>query len=178
VVGSRFPHTNMVAPSMKPPSRALLKIVEQWIHKADVDYHAVEILVDDEFAREIVAFHCQQAAEKYIKALLTIHGVEFSKTHDIGVLLKLLRPVDEDLTEKLAGTKELSPFGVEIRYPGDFPEVLPGGEKELFALATLARDAIMPRLKAFLDAGESRLSATSAGPSNQPDPPCNSPNNS
>jgi hypothetical protein len=33
--------------------------------------------------REIIAFHCEQAAVKYLKAFLASHQIEFPKTHDI-----------------------------------------------------------------------------------------------
>ena len=52
---------------MKPPDEALLALVRQWIAKADVDYRTAERLLQDaEPIRESIAFHCQQAAEKYL----------------------------------------------------------------------------------------------------------------
>ena len=47
---------------------------------------------DTEPLREALAFHCQQAAERYLKALLVRHGIEFRKTHNIGELLDFLAP--------------------------------------------------------------------------------------
>jgi HEPN domain-containing protein len=44
--------------------------------------------------RDTVAFHCQQAVEKYVKAILVRHRVEFRKTHDIGQLLDLFRSAE------------------------------------------------------------------------------------
>ena len=38
--------------------------------------------------REIVGFHCQQAAEKYLKAFLTHSRIEFPRTHDLKALLE------------------------------------------------------------------------------------------
>ena len=40
----------------------------------------------------------------------------------------------------------LSPFGVRIRYPGDFPELLPGQERTLFDLAKRTREAVRAQL--------------------------------
>lgn len=40
-----------------------------------------------------IAFHCQQAAEKYLKAFLTWHQVAFSKTHDLQELLDIVEAV-------------------------------------------------------------------------------------
>jgi len=116
---------------MKPPEAARRELVLQWIAKAAADFHAAEQLCapGDRF-REIVAFHCQQAAEKYVKALLVRHQVEFPKTHDIAKLLDRLATVNATIAEFLRDADVLTPFGVEVRYPSDAPEVLPAGEIE------------------------------------------------
>ena len=93
--------------------------------------------------RDSIAFHCQQAAEKYLKALLVSLQVEFPKTHDLEELLDVLSTVAADVASDLEGVKFLSPFGVKIRYPGDFPELLPGQERTAFQLANRARETIM-----------------------------------
>jgi HEPN domain-containing protein len=134
---------------MKPTEEALLSAVLQWIAKADMDYRAATRLLDDaDPLREPIAFHCQQAVEKYLKALLVSRGVDFPKTHDLDILLDLVMPFAPTLAESLEEVDRLTPYGVKIRYPGD----LPGEERSLFALATQARDAVMAELKPFLAA--------------------------
>jgi HEPN domain-containing protein len=72
---------------MKPPEDALRSLVRQWLEKAARDLDAAERLsTEGGRLREIVAFHCQQAAEKYLKALLVRNQIEFPKTHDILTL--------------------------------------------------------------------------------------------
>ena len=99
---------------------------------------------------DIVAFHCQQAVEKYLKSILVRHQVEFRKTHDIERLLHILRAQQPSIAETLADTKWLTPFGIDIRYPGDFPETLPGDEIRALKLAHGAREAAMALLLPFL----------------------------
>ena len=135
---------------MKPPEPELRHHVGQWVHKAEIDYSAAERLLEDEPLREAIAFHCQQAVEKYIKAFLVRHEVDFPKTHDIEHLLEILAETAPDLAGQLSDTDRLTPYGVQVRYPGDFPEVLIGGEQDLFALAKLTREAVMERLRPFL----------------------------
>lgn len=54
---------------MKPPEEVLLGLVRQWIAKGEIDYRTAERLLGDaEPIRESIAFHCQQAVEKYLKA--------------------------------------------------------------------------------------------------------------
>lgn len=43
-------------------------------------------------------FHCQQAAEKALKALLTWHDEPFARTHDLGKLGAQLVALDCSLT--------------------------------------------------------------------------------
>ena len=139
---------------MKQPEVVLRDLVRQWFAKAELDYRAAERLVrDPEPLREIIAFHCQQAAEKYLKALLVSLQIEFPKTHDLEELLELLAPVRSDVATTLEGIEVLSPFGVKIRYPGDFPELLPGQEQAVFDLAHRTREVIMAQLQPDLNGG-------------------------
>src|ERR1035441_9156884 len=70
---------------MKPPEPALRQVGRQWLDKATADSEAAEQLsAQGGRFREIVAIHCQQAVEKYLKALLVQRQVEFPKTHDIA----------------------------------------------------------------------------------------------
>jgi len=69
---------------MKQPEEVLRELVEQWLAKAEVDYRTAQRLMRDaEPIREAIAFHCQQAAEKYLKSFLVRHQVEFPKTHHL-----------------------------------------------------------------------------------------------
>lgn len=65
---------------------------------------------------EIVCFHCQQAVEKYLKALL-IHKktVSIPKTHNIDLLLNLCTKFDKNFII-YTGT-ELTTYAVDLRYP-------------------------------------------------------------
>ena len=64
---------------MKPPEEALRQLVRQWLDKATADFEAAEQLsAQGGRFREIVAFHCRQAVEKYLKALLVQRQVERS----------------------------------------------------------------------------------------------------
>ena len=89
--------------------------------------------------REIVGFHCQQAAEKYLKALLTWYQTEFPKTHDIKRLLQL---AGDPVADSLGAAKWLTPFGVEIRYPGDTAEMLRGDESKAIEIASQVQQVV------------------------------------
>jgi len=55
--------------------------VQQWLDKARKDLAASEVLLKEEFEDyENVGFHSQQAAEKFVKAFLVRHQIEFPNT--------------------------------------------------------------------------------------------------
>lgn len=58
---------------MRPPEEEIRLLVGEWIKKADLDFKTVVRLSAEGEFRDVVGFHAQQAAEKYLKALLTRH---------------------------------------------------------------------------------------------------------
>src|SRR5262245_34967218 len=64
------------------------------------------------------AYHCQQAAEKLVKAVLTEAATAFPRIHDIAALVALL-PAGHRLKQRARELQELTPFGVAYRYPSD-----------------------------------------------------------
>lgn len=92
--------------------------LKNWIEKADHDL-GTAIVINQHIPdySDTLAFHCQQATEKYIKCLLEKNLIPFKKSHDLRYLLDLLSDVisfDRDLYEKAI---KLNAYGVEIRYP-------------------------------------------------------------
>lgn len=58
--------------------------VQGWVGKVEGDLRAARHLLDlDHEDFFDVAFHAQQAAEKFLKALLVYHQIPFPKTHDL-----------------------------------------------------------------------------------------------
>jgi HEPN domain-containing protein len=136
---------------MKSREGELRDLVRDWLRKAELDCDvAARLASEGDRFRDIVAFHCQQAVEKYVKSVLVRHQIEFRKTHDIERLLHILRGVEPSIADGLADARWLTPFGVDIRYPGDFPEALPGDETRALGLAQGAREAAMALLSPFL----------------------------
>lgn len=94
------------------------KVYMEWVKKADHDLGSAKIIfsANPEFF-DTIAFHCQQAVEKYIKAILVFFDISFERSHDLVYLLDLLSKkieVDESVYSKAI---TLHSFSVEIRYP-------------------------------------------------------------
>lgn len=91
-----------------------------WIEKAKNDLlNADNNLASDQIPYDTVCFHCQQAAEKLLKAFLVLRESEYPLTHNLFVILEEILKYDpsaDDLRESLA---ILNPYSVEVRYPGD-----------------------------------------------------------
>jgi HEPN domain-containing protein len=69
-------------------NKETVDFIKQWLTKANEDLLVVEKLTEFEvIANASVCFHCQQAAEKFLKAFLISNGVEIRKTHNIEYLL-------------------------------------------------------------------------------------------
>ena len=134
---------------MRPPEEVKKIIVRQWLDKAEQDMKAGEALLAAEPPFLYPAcFHAQQAAEKYLKAFLTWHQIEFPKTHAIEELLDLVQRADVDTASSLKDAIELTPYGVDIRYPGDQPEPDLEETRRAVELARKVRDAVLCALPA------------------------------
>jgi len=136
---------------MKPPDEIRRNLVGQWLKKAEEDFGVAELLLFEKAPYLSAAgFHLQQAAEKYLKALLVRHQVEFPKTHDLGKLLDLLATVEAPLAEALGKITNLDPYCVEARYPGDLPAVAREEAEAALALTREVRDKVSAILVAYL----------------------------
>ena len=98
-----------------------IKPVDEWAEKAEGDYETVLDLRKRRRKRQqyIIAFHCQQCLEKYLKALLTCHKIDFPRQHDLEELLVLLLQKDPLISFIRDDLKSLTPFAVSFRYPGE-----------------------------------------------------------
>ncbi len=90
----------------------------EWVRKAEEDWEAAsDLAARTPPLRDPACFHCQQAAEKYLKALLQEKGAAIPKTHNLRDLCNLLLPHDQKLAPLRRGLKSLTRYAVEHRYP-------------------------------------------------------------
>lgn len=67
--------------------------------------------------QEIICYHCQQASEKMLKALILAFDGELQKTHDLGLLSEQLSDFVTISEDVLNAADALTPYGIRIRYP-------------------------------------------------------------
>jgi HEPN domain-containing protein len=124
-----------------------LEAVRQWQAKAQSDWDAVEILTASKRCpTDTVCFHCQQFVEKLLKALLTRHGIEAPKTHDLRRLIQLALPFAPELSLLADMSDELTVHGVETRYPGEMRQIKKSEMKRVVELARRFRDILLVKL--------------------------------
>jgi HEPN domain-containing protein len=113
--------------------------VKEWLQKASLDLFSAKVLLEhDPPVPETAAFHCQQAVEKTLKALLVWVNVPFEKVHSLTYLLDLGEVEFPDLTFLRERVEELAPYAVEIRYPGGIPEISPDEAEQALDTAEAA----------------------------------------
>jgi HEPN domain-containing protein len=117
-----------------------LSVVRGWVQKAETDLKTAVLVLraKEEGPAETAAFHAQQCAEKYLKALLAFKGVDFPKTHDIGQLLLLL-PREAAIDLPPAEQRRLTLYATVTRYPGDYEPVTIQEARRAVALARRIR---------------------------------------
>jgi HEPN domain-containing protein len=95
------------------------KLTGEWVRKAENAIAAARQLIKQKpILPDEIGFHCQQAIEKYLKALQFEQGIAIKKTHDLVFLLKELTPADPTLKLLRPGLKEITRYSGEFRYPG------------------------------------------------------------
>jgi HEPN domain-containing protein len=134
---------------MRSRDQVIRDFVQQWLDKAESDLAASDL--QDYFT---CVFHCQQASEKFLKAYLVRHQIEFRKTHDLGQLLTLSSRVDPELQTRCSSCTWLTPFGVEFRYPNEYPEVSRATAQDALAETNAVKQAVLQRLTSYLERTE------------------------
>ncbi len=128
---------------MNPKREDIIEKVKHWIDLAEEDLRTAKftLKMKSNIPFRIIAFHCQQCAEKYIKALLVYHIIDFPYTHDIEKLLEMT-PKEYNLSAKLMKAGDLTDYAVSKRYPDYYQKLSKQNALDAIALAEMVRDVI------------------------------------
>jgi len=90
----------------------------EWIELAEQDLNSGIYLMNMvPKPLEIICYHCQQSAEKYLKAFLVKNEEQIVRTHDLTVLHLKCKTIDSDIDKIKKECANLTNFSVNIRYP-------------------------------------------------------------
>lgn len=129
------------------PDPARVAETREWLDRAALDLRAAEV----DFAAlppltMDMVFHCQQLAEKALKAFLAWHDEPFRKTHNLLEIGQQCVALDVTLDELVQRAARLTEYAWKFRYPGEpeGPSVVEA--QEALALAREVYAAILSRL--------------------------------
>jgi HEPN domain-containing protein len=94
-----------------------------WINSADVDLDAARHCLVDPPNIAAAAYHCQQPAEKLIKAVLVALQVGYPRGrsgHDLGLAAALI-PSGHKLRAAAEAFDAIADWSISFRYPADDP---------------------------------------------------------
>ena len=116
---------------------------QQWFRLADLDLSVAEHLAISMHPTpdEPICFHCQQAAEKYLKGYLVFNGIEPPQTHVLFVLLKMCKEILHSFSKLQQYCVFLNKFGVLPRYPNDL-EITDGDIKLVLSYAKKIKEFV------------------------------------
>lgn len=136
-----------------PELRARRDEAERWLPFVNADIAAIEMALKlDPPLSSVAAYHCQQAAEKLLKALLVLAGRPIRKIHDLDTLMTAAQSDWPHVAETLGPTVSITSWGFAYRYPNAGPAFEPPPS----SMIEVSLDDIR-RLRAFVVA---KLAAT------------------
>ena len=93
-------------------------IAREWFKVAETDLASATFLQGMRpVPVEVICYHCQQAAEKYLKGFLAIKGETIEKVHDLVRLNRICRKYAMDFESIEADCLMLTDYAVNVRYP-------------------------------------------------------------
>ncbi len=114
----------------QPPSLGAFRDAREWLARAERDLQAAQNELNAAVPLpEMSAYHAQQAAEKSMKAFLTVHSVPFQYTHDLVQLQAQCEALESSFAAFLGAAQALNPYATLFRYPGG-PLAPPEAEAE------------------------------------------------
>ena len=98
------------------------KVVAHWVERAEYDLETAKAMLDT--ARYLyVAYMCQQAVEKLLKAIIAQQNKENLPIHNLNRLAEIAGIRNDLNIEQFNFLAELTPYCIETRY-GDYKESL------------------------------------------------------
>ena len=93
----------------------------RWLHFAGEDLRVGKRLLQPPAVSRHACYLFQQSAEKSLKAALMLDGARIPFTHDLDALRALCSD-DWEIPDEAVDLAELTQWGIESRYPGEWDE--------------------------------------------------------
>ncbi len=97
-----------------------IKEAKEWFDYANLDFQSAVFLKSMlPVPYEIICYHCQQSAEKFLKGFLILNKVEIIRTHDLVLLNNKCMEIDDSFQSIMSECESLTVFSIQSRYPGN-----------------------------------------------------------
>lgn len=125
----------------------LLRAVHQWVEKAENDLRTAEhtLTLAERCPFDTICYHAQQCAEKYLKALLVLHRIDFPRIHDLRRLWRLAS-ANTPLGVRVEEILPLNRYAMAARYPSESDPMGRADAEEAVRIARRLREAVRPHL--------------------------------
>lgn len=117
-------------------------LTQEWLEAAEEDLSAARVLFAYGGPRGTVCFHCQQAAEKFLKAFLQEQGVAPPRMHDLPQLLAQCERHSSTLNALRQAAQQLDVYYIPPRYPPVRTTPTKQEAQEAVTLAEQVRDTV------------------------------------
>jgi len=92
--------------------------VHEWVAYSDMDLSSAKYLCDmNPKPLEIICYHCQQSAEKVLKAYWIYKNINPPRTHDLELLRAECECHDDSFTKLHDACMRLNGYSTQSRYP-------------------------------------------------------------
>ena len=96
----------------------IIEAVKEWHRYAEMDLFTANHMIDIyPTPFEIITYHCQQCAEKYLKSYLVYNDQDVVKTHNLVELCNLCASFEEDYLTIKRQCQILTRYASATRYP-------------------------------------------------------------
>jgi HEPN domain-containing protein len=96
---------------------AFKKQAQEWFERGRHDIETAQLLYDEQGYTDSIAYHIQQAIEKYLKGYLILNGQKPPKIHELDTLLNHTLCFDDSFNSFLELCEKASRYYIEDRYP-------------------------------------------------------------
>ena len=101
---------------MRPPEHLPNDDPREWLNRARSNLALARTRPPGVYFEDL-CFDVQQAAEKAIKAVMILRGIDFPYTHDLTRLMSMLEARGESIPDPVRRAAGLTRFAGQTRYP-------------------------------------------------------------
>jgi len=89
----------------------------EWFERGNHDIETAQLLYDERGYTDSIAYHIQQALEKYLKGYLVLNGKRPPRIHELDALLANIGAFDKNFADFLGLCEKVSKYYIDDRYP-------------------------------------------------------------